>query len=188
MITKMIEKGNQRHSFIQAVILDYVVCQATVDIEKVKYVAELLKEKMPAILASKEGLKVACALFNLLDAKDRKAVVKSLPVGEMAVNRIANLFLIHVANNLDDTQLTKKKMMHDLLLKIDDCIEDFHFQNVLNSALLPLQTEKKEDGTIVYKPNSYLTQDDLSMMSLFLEKTTAKKDRTVRGKELFKIV
>ena len=143
---------------------------------------------MPAILASKEGLKVACALFNLLDAKDRKAVVKSLPVGEMAVNRIANLFLIHVANNLDDTQLTKKKMMHDLLLKIDDCIEDFHFQNVLNSALLPLQTEKKEDGTVVYKPNSYLTQDDLSMMSLFLEKTTAKKDRTVRGKELFKIV
>ena len=82
---------------------------------------------MPALLASKEGLKVACGLFNLLDAKDRKAVVKSLPTSEMAINRMAHLFVIHVANNLDDTQLTKKKVMHDVLLKLDDHIEDFFF-------------------------------------------------------------
>jgi hypothetical protein len=143
---------------------------------------------MPAMLASKEGLKAACALFNVLDAKDRKAVIKSLPVSEMAVNKIAHLFLIHVANNLDDTQLTKKKIMHDLGLKIDDFIEDGNFQNVLISCLIPLQTEKKENGIVVYKPNSYLTHDDLQSMSLFLEKTTSKKDRTVRGKELFRIV
>ena len=36
-------------------------------------------------------------------AKDRKAVVKSLPTDEMALNKIAHLFVIHVANNLDDT-------------------------------------------------------------------------------------
>lgn len=82
---------------------------------------------MPAILASIQGLRVACALFNVLDAKDRKAVVKSLPVGEMASNKIAHLFVIHVANNLDDTQLTKKKVLHDALIKIDDQIEDFSF-------------------------------------------------------------
>ena len=82
---------------------------------------------MPSLLASKEGLRVACALFNLLDAKDRKAVIKSLPVGEMALNRIAHLFLIHVANNLDDTQLTKKKVLHEVLLKIDENIEDPSF-------------------------------------------------------------
>ena len=71
--------------------------------EKVRYLADLLKEKMPALLASKEGLKVACGLFNVLDAKDRKAVCKSLPTAEMAINRMAHLFVIHVANNLDDT-------------------------------------------------------------------------------------
>ena len=102
-------------------------CQATQDISKVKQLAELLKEKFPSILASSQGLRVACALFNLLDAKDRKAVVKSLPVGEMAVNKIAHLFVIHVANNLDDTQLTKKKVLHDALMKIDDYIEDINF-------------------------------------------------------------
>lgn len=168
-------------------MLDYVEAQAVEDISKLKHLAELMKEKMPAILASKEGLKVACALFNLLEAKDRKSVVKSLPCAEMAVNRIAHLFVIHVANNLDDTQLTKKKVLHDVLMKIDDQIEDFNFQNVLNSALMPLETETK-NGVLQYKCNSYLTQEDLSSMSLFLDKSTSKKDRKIRSVELFKIV
>lgn len=54
-------------------------------------------------MASSQGLKVACGLFNILDAKDRKAVIKSLPVGEMITNKIAHLFIIHVNNTLDDT-------------------------------------------------------------------------------------
>jgi len=129
MVQKLVEKGNSRHSFVQAVLLDYVECQAIAEdgISKLKFLADLLKEKMPAILASKEGLRVACALFNLLEAKDRKAVVKSLPADEMSTNRIAHLFIVHVANNLDDTQLTKKKVLHDVLVKIDDHIEDFSF-------------------------------------------------------------
>ena len=97
------------------------------DISKVKFLAELLIEIFQSILASTQGLRVACTLFNLLDAKERKAVVKSLPVAEMATNRIAHLFIIHVANNLDDTQLTKKKLLHDALIKIDDHIEDVNF-------------------------------------------------------------
>jgi len=147
-----------------------------------------MKEKMPALLASMAGLKVACALFNLLDAKDRKAVVKSLPVAEMVTNRIAHLFVIHVANNLDDTQLTKKKLMHDVLIKIDDHIDDFFFQNVLNASLMPLEVEKAENGDLRYKSNGILTAEELSNMSLFLSKSTSKKDRKVRSSELFKIV
>ena len=143
---------------------------------------------MPALLASMAGLKVACALFNLLDAKDRKAVVKSLPVAEMVTNRIAHLFIIHVANNLDDTQLTKKKLMHDVLIKIDDHIDDFSFQNVLNASLMPLEVEKSANGELKYKSNGILTAEELSNMSLFLSKSTSKKDRKVRSSELFKIV
>lgn len=62
-----------------------------------------MKEKLPALLASKEGLTVACGLFSVLEAKDRKVVVKSLPIGEMATNKVAHLFLIHINNTLDDT-------------------------------------------------------------------------------------
>ena len=83
-----------------------------------------MKEKIPALLASLKGLKVACALFNILDAKSRKVVVKNMPIGEMITNRIAHLFIIHVANTLDDTQLTKKKILHESLKLLDDHIDD----------------------------------------------------------------
>lgn len=64
-----------------------------------------MKETLPSLLASYKGLYVACACFNLLDAKDRKTVVKSMKeiIKEMFSNKISHLFVIHVLNNLDDT-------------------------------------------------------------------------------------
>jgi hypothetical protein len=73
-------------------------------------------------LASKPGLSVACGIFSILDAKDRKTVVKSLPVEEMLTNKIAHLFLIHIVTTLDDTQLTKKKILNEALKVVDDQI------------------------------------------------------------------
>jgi len=65
---------------------------------------------------------VACTFFSVLDAKDRKIVVKGLPVTEMFTNNIAHLFLIHIITTLDDTQLTKKKILHEALKEVDDHI------------------------------------------------------------------
>jgi hypothetical protein len=79
---------------------------------------------MPCLLASKSGLKVACALFTMMDARDRKTVVKSLPIEEMLTNKIAHLFLIHIVTTLDDTQLSKKKILHEALKQVDDQIGD----------------------------------------------------------------
>jgi len=64
-----------------------------------------MKEKLPSLLASRQGLLAANSIFNMLDAKDRKIVVKSLkePLKEMFSNKIAHLFVIHVINTLDDT-------------------------------------------------------------------------------------
>ena len=64
-------------------------------------------------MASKQGLYVACACFTILDAKDRKVVVKSLKeiLKETFTNKIAHLFVVHVLNTLDDTQLSKKKII-----------------------------------------------------------------------------
>lgn len=72
-----------------------------------------MKEKLPSLLASKHGLLVACVLFNLLDAKDRKLVVKSVqePLKEMVTNKVAHLFLLHILNNLDDTVMARKKIL-----------------------------------------------------------------------------
>jgi hypothetical protein len=138
VVNKLVEKGLTRHSIVQAILNDYIECQP--DKEKLQQLAELLKEKLPALLASIEGLNVACALFTILDAKDRKNAIKSLPVVEMLSNKNAHLFLIHIANTLDDTQLTKKKLLHESVKVIDDMIGDKFFQTVLISALLPMPT------------------------------------------------
>ena len=74
---------------------------------------DLLKEKLPALLASPQGLYVACACFTMIDAKDRKTVVKTLKedMKEIFTNKMAHLFLIHVLSTLDDTTLSKKKII-----------------------------------------------------------------------------
>ena len=61
-----------------------------------------------------------------MDAKDRKTVVKSLqePLKEMVVNKVASLFLVHVLNSLDDTVISKKKIINDILLTLDDNVNE----------------------------------------------------------------
>lgn len=144
----------------------------------------MLKEKLPALLASMEGLRVACALFTILDAKDRKHAIKSLPVVEMLSNKNAHLFLIHIANTLDDTQLTKKKLLHESLKVVDDQIGDKFYQTVLISALLPLSTS---DTAQVVKNNS-ITKDELDCFQTLSALSSSKKDPAIRAFELFKIV
>jgi hypothetical protein len=125
VVLKCVHKGLTRHSIVQAILLDYVQCQE--DKEKLLTVADLIKEKIPALLASRDGLAVACGMFNLLDAKDRKVAIKTLPVNEMVTNKISHLYLIHVATTLDDTQLTKKKILHEALKVVDDQITNRMF-------------------------------------------------------------
>jgi hypothetical protein len=98
-----------------------------------------MKEKLPSLLASKQGLQVACALFNILDAKDRKLVVKSVqePLKEMITNKVAHLFILHILNNLDDTVMSKKKILNDILLTIDENVSDKCFQNIFIGIVAP---------------------------------------------------
>lgn len=137
IVQKLVEKGMSRHSLVQAIICEYIQCQP--DIEKIRWLAESMKEKLPSLLASKQGLLVACALFNVLEAKDRKLVVKSIqePLKEMITNKVAHLFIVHIVNNLDDTVSSKKKILNDILLTVDDNINDKCFQNLLIGIYSP---------------------------------------------------
>ena len=187
VIVKLIEKGQTRHTIVQAILADYVECETQK--EKILNVADTIKEKLPALLASREGLRVACTLFNVLDAKDRKSAVKNLPINEMVVNKIAHLFVIHVANTLDDTQLTKKKVLHEAIKVIDDHIEDHFYQSVLISALtLPAPIDKSKDEKTKTFHNPFLTAEDLKCLRAGSQLSTSKKDPVTRHKELVKIV
>ena len=132
-----------------------------------------MKEKLPTLLASKQGLFVACSLFQVLDAKDRKLVVKSLqePLKEMITNKIAHLFVLHVLNNLDDTVLSKKKILNDMLLTIDDNKNDPYFSRIFIGMHSPLSKR-------------YFTTEDIEAFESFKKHTTSKKEDEIRRKEL----
>jgi len=126
--TKVVEKGLIRHTIVQAILYDFF--RTTTDLDRLKNLADLMKETLPSLLASYKGLYVACACFSLLDAKDRKTVVKSLKdvLKEMLSNKISHLFVIHILNSLDDTQLSKKKIIAEILKSIDELINDKYYQ------------------------------------------------------------
>lgn len=135
-----------------------------------------MKEKLPSLLASKQGLYVACAMFQILDAKDRKLVVKSVqePLKEMATNKIAHLFLLHILNNLDDTVMSKKKILQDLILTIDENKSDENFARIFIGMQAP---ESKR----------YFADDEIEAFNAYKEHSTSKKDQEVRRKELLQI-
>lgn len=136
-----------------------------------------MKEKLPSLLASKQGLTVACIFFNVLDAKDRKLVVKSIqePLKEMITNKIAHLFIIHVLNNLDDTVVSKKKILNDILLTIDENITDKYFNTVFLGIYAP-------------KSKRFFQQDEINAFEAKMDLSTSKKDPAVRRIELMNIV
>jgi hypothetical protein len=186
ILAKLANKGNTRFTMVQAILADYVECET--DKDKLHTLADLIKEKLPALLASREGLKVACVFFNILDAKDRKTAVKNLPINEMVTNKLAHLFIIHIANTLDDTQLTKKKILHEALKLLDDHIEDRCFQSVLISALTPpvQSAQKDKDSKVFYNP--FITAEDIKCFKAGQEHSTSKKEAMTRHRELVKIV
>ena len=69
---------------------------------------------------------MACGIFNVLEAKDRKIVIKSLKevIREMISNKIAHLFIVHILNTLDDTTILKKKIVSELIKSLDELIND----------------------------------------------------------------
>lgn len=136
-----------------------------------------MKEKLPTLLASKQGLLVACALFNVLDAKDRKLVVKSVqePLKEMITNKVAHMFIIHILNNLDDTVISKKKILSDILVTLDENKHDECFIRVFMGIFCP---ENKR----------FFTPDEVQAFQCLQEHTTSKKESSVRRTELLQVV
>lgn len=121
--TKLVEKGLTRHTLVQAILKDYLETQ---EMEKVRLLADTIKENLPTLLASKNGLAVACGIFTILDAKDRKLAIKAFKsiATETFTNKIAHVFIAHMINTVDDTVLTKKKLLTEIGKHIDELIQD----------------------------------------------------------------
>lgn len=91
------------------------------------------------------------------------------------MNRVASLFITHVLNTLDDTVISKKKIIHDLLMCIDEGIEVKGFQNIFIGIQSPLQKR-------------YFDADDIAAFTAYQQHSTSKKAPELRRKELIQAV
>ena len=132
--------------------------------ERIKNLNELLKEKLPPLLASSQGLYVACACFTMLDAKDRKGVLKTLKedIKEMFTHKYCHLFLVHVLSTLDDTTLSKKKIVSELLKTLDELINDRCYQNIFMGIFTP-------------RSRAVFMAEEVEAFEAFKDATTSKK-------------
>jgi len=92
----------------------------------------------------------------------------------MVTNKIAHLFIIHVLNNLDDTVISKKKLLNDILLTVDDNIGDKCFTNIFLGVYAP-------------KSKRYFIKEEVDAFEAMIEHSTSKKDSAVRRVELMNI-
>lgn len=112
-----------------------------------------------------------------MDAKDRKIVLKCLKedIKEMFTNRLAHLFLIHILLNLDDTTLSKKKVLTELLKCIDEFINEKTYQNIYMGIFAP-------------KSKQFFLPEEIEAFSAFQDKTSSKKPDKTRREELLKVI
>jgi pumilio family protein 6 len=93
----------------------------------------------------------------------------------MLTNKVACLFILHVLNNLDDTVLSKKKILQDILLTIDDNKSDECFAKIFVGIQAPLS-------------KTHFTGEEIEAFEALKEHSSSKKDALVRRKELMEIV
>lgn len=91
----------------------------------------------------------------------------------MITNKIAHLFIVHVLNNLDDTVISKKKILQDVLVTIDENVTDKCFLNIFLGIYTP-------------KNKTYFQPDEIECLDE--RNSTSKKDAAVRRIELMNIV
>lgn len=170
---KLIDKGLTRHTIVQAILYDYVSIASD---EQQNEVLQMLIETFPALLSSKQGLKVACGLFSIASSKERRTIVKTIKplVEEMAVNPVSSLFLLYICSSLDDTVLGKKSIVNTLVKIYEDIHEDKNAM-ILYSCLL---------SGITNPVRNVITKTKLRAMFFNYKKTTSKKEEPVRRKEI----
>jgi len=86
-------------------------------------------------------------------------------------NKVAHLFILHMLNTLDDTVISKKKLLNDVLMTVDDNASDKCFQNIFIGMFNP-------------KSSRYFVKADIDAFEANQELTTSKKEPSVRRLEL----
>lgn len=119
-ITAAVDKGSTGFQILHAAMKDYITVLVS-DVEKndseIRTFVDLLAEQFAELVHTQEGCDVASSLIALANAKERKAIIKSLKAHsrELVKNEYGNIVLITLFMTVDDTVLLHKAFTAELI-------------------------------------------------------------------------
>lgn len=176
VITSAVNKGSIGFNIIHAAMLEYVKNIDPQTSEREEFI-DLISEQIAEIVHTTEGSQVACLVFSMATAKEKKGLVKALKpfVSKMAEDDQGHIALITLLDTVDDTVLVSKSFSPELKEHLPELIVSKCGRRPLLYILLGRNTRYFTPATI-----KRLEQYDE------LKKNTAKKDDAARLAELNK--
>jgi hypothetical protein len=107
----LINKGLLHHSIIHRLFLDYI---AHSEPKNTLDLISNLKERLPEILHTREGARVAVHCLSYAPVKDRKAIVKAFKglVKKICLEEYGHTVILRALDVIDDTVLSKKGILN----------------------------------------------------------------------------
>ncbi|PAV71204.1 hypothetical protein WR25_26719 [Diploscapter pachys] len=174
IIQTVIEKTTIRLSLTHRLLLDFA---NHCDAEQLTNLIDSLKDKIPEIIHTQEGSRVACKCIWSSAAKDRKLIVKNfkdLSV-KAAMEHYGHRVLMAIFDSVDDTVLTNKFITSELGNEIGKLIDDQWGERTIHSIFHP------RDGRSMDKQElQILTEGDSNAHS--------KKNKSDRYAEVYKAI
>lgn len=144
--------------------------------------AKIPIEALPQLLGSREGVEVLLEILPRLQTKEKKQLIKNDQLknkyAEIAENSVCSIFLLKLLEVVDDTVLTGKSVLSELLDKIDSLA----FSQFGRAPFLYLLTGMNPGHPSF---NRYFVHDDRKLLLNAVDTTvTHKKTNALKAKEL----
>ncbi|CAG8454722.1 10414_t:CDS:2 [Paraglomus occultum] len=175
-ISSVLDKGTIKHSITHRALLDYFT---NADERLLADMIAMVSERVPEILHTREGSKVAMLCVARGTSKNRKVIIKSMKtyINKICCDEHGHLVLLTVFDVVDDTTLVENAIIKEIGKNLQQIIEDKYGHRVILYLLVGRSQMILSKGNI----------DLLSSMDEIRAKTS-KKSPQVRSQELLKAI
>eukprot|EP01118_Nematostelium_gracile_P009132 TRINITY_DN3060_c0_g1_i4.p1 TRINITY_DN3060_c0_g1~~TRINITY_DN3060_c0_g1_i4.p1 ORF type:complete len:571 (-),score=162.66 TRINITY_DN3060_c0_g1_i4:3-1658(-) len=142
-----------------------------------------LKESLPEIVHTREGARIAAIVIAHSNAKDRKLIVKSLKdsVAAIAREEYGHLAIMRILDVTDDTILTKKSILGELVRELESLVYDKYAKFVFLDIMANHSPKYFPQATLAYLQSTVEFMDDSGQMQSV---AVGKKTSQVRLEDL----
>ncbi|CAG8553859.1 9898_t:CDS:2 [Paraglomus brasilianum] len=129
-ISSILDKGTIKHSITHRALLDYFT---NANEKQLADMIVMVGEKVPEILHTREGSKVAMLCVAHGTPKNRKVIIKSMKtyINKICCDEYGHLVLLTVFDAVDDTTLVENSIIKEIGKNLQQIIEDKYGHRVI---------------------------------------------------------